>query len=97
MGDRGGSVRYVLWEIGAIIAICRSCMRSRCFSRPGSVRLGNRVANGWPKSISAGEGSSWSTGVARMFRRASCMLLNFFRPLLSDHCFEHSVGSSSRV
>ena len=47
----------------------------------GSLRLGNRGANGRPRSISAGDGSLASIGVARMFRRASIMLLDFFSDL----------------
>ena len=47
-------------------------------STPGSLRLGKIFANGRPRSISAGDGSLASTGVARMFRSASCMSLDFF-------------------
>ena len=44
---------------------------------PGSLRLGNIVSDDRPRSISADDGSLASTGVARMFRSASCMSLDF--------------------
>ena len=59
------------------------CSCSWWSSLPGSDRLGRVVGIGLPKSISAGDGSLLSIGVALICSRAICMsvlsLLHFFR------------------
>ena len=69
-------------------------IRSGCSAGPGSLRLGSGVTKGFPSSISPGEGSTVSMGVADVFLLGTtrwnslpCVLTEVLSPLCAISSF----------